>query len=119
MSRAAHERHRAAPDAARPGSVLSGTLAQYVGRLHRLHPGKGEVVVYDYIDQAVPVLKRMSEADEGIQELWLLDRWPNYSLMHFLGSLIVSRADGIFPPLCGKCFVAAEAENLPIVVDSG
>jgi superfamily II DNA or RNA helicase len=38
-----------------------GTLAQYVGRLHRLHPGKREVVVYDYIDQAVPVLKRMSE----------------------------------------------------------
>ena len=38
-----------------------GTLAQYVGRLHRLHPYKREVVVYDYVDQAVPVLKRMSE----------------------------------------------------------
>ncbi|MBU6297370.1 MAG: DEAD/DEAH box helicase, partial [Alphaproteobacteria bacterium] len=38
-----------------------GTLAQYVGRLHRSHPGKHEVVVYDYIDEAVPVLKRMSE----------------------------------------------------------
>lgn len=38
-----------------------GTLAQYVGRLHRLHPGKRKVVVYDYIDEAVPVLKRMSE----------------------------------------------------------
>ena len=38
-----------------------GTLAQYVGRLHRLHPGKREVVAYDYIDEAVPVLKRMSE----------------------------------------------------------
>jgi superfamily II DNA or RNA helicase len=38
-----------------------GTLGQYVGRLHRLHPGKREVVVYDYIDEAVPVLKRMSE----------------------------------------------------------
>lgn len=37
-----------------------GTLAQYVGRLHRLHPDKREVVVYDYIDEAVPVLARMS-----------------------------------------------------------
>jgi superfamily II DNA or RNA helicase len=38
-----------------------GTLAQYVGRLHRSHPAKREVIVYDYVDEAVPVLKRMSE----------------------------------------------------------
>ena len=38
-----------------------GTLAQYVGRLHRLHPEKREVRVYDYSDNAVPMLKRMSE----------------------------------------------------------
>ena len=31
-----------------------GTLAQYVGRLHRLHPAKREVLVYDYADEAVP-----------------------------------------------------------------
>jgi len=37
-----------------------GTLAQYVGRLHREHQGKSEVVVYDYIDPAVPVLTRMA-----------------------------------------------------------
>jgi superfamily II DNA or RNA helicase len=37
-----------------------GTLAQYAGRLHRLHPGKREVVIYDYVDEAVPVLARMS-----------------------------------------------------------
>ena len=36
-----------------------GTLAQYVGRLHRLHPQKREVLVYDYLDDAVPVLSRM------------------------------------------------------------
>ena len=36
-----------------------GTLAQYVGRLHRLHPGKREVLVYDYLDEAVPTLDRM------------------------------------------------------------
>ncbi len=38
-----------------------GTLAQYVGRLHRLHPEKREVRVYDYVDECVPMLKRMSE----------------------------------------------------------
>jgi superfamily II DNA or RNA helicase len=38
-----------------------GTLAQYVGRLHRSYPTKREVIVYDYVDEAVPVLKRMSE----------------------------------------------------------
>ena len=38
-----------------------GVLAQYVGRLHRSHPGKREVRVYDYVDDAVPVLRRMSE----------------------------------------------------------
>lgn len=37
-----------------------GTLAQYVGRLHREHQGKSEVVVHDYIDAAVPVLTRMA-----------------------------------------------------------
>ena len=38
-----------------------GTLAQYVGRLHRLCPEKYEVLVYDYVDDAVPLLRRMSE----------------------------------------------------------
>jgi superfamily II DNA or RNA helicase len=38
-----------------------GTLAQYVGRLHRLYPAKRDVIVYDYVDEAVQVLKRMSE----------------------------------------------------------
>ena len=38
-----------------------GVLAQYVGRLHRSHPEKREVLVYDYVDDAVPVLRRMGE----------------------------------------------------------
>ena len=38
-----------------------GTLAQYAGRLHRLHPEKREVVVHDYVDGEVPALRRMSE----------------------------------------------------------
>ena len=37
-----------------------GTLEQYVGRLHRMHPAKREVLVYDYVDDAVSALRRMS-----------------------------------------------------------
>jgi superfamily II DNA or RNA helicase len=38
-----------------------GTLIQYTGRLHRLHPGKREVRIFDYVDGDVPVLRRMFE----------------------------------------------------------
>lgn len=38
-----------------------GTLVQYAGRLHRSHPGKREVRIYDYVDREVPVLARMFE----------------------------------------------------------
>ena len=37
----------------------TGTLQQYVGRLHRLHHGKKIVQVYDYVDSKVPTLRRM------------------------------------------------------------
>jgi superfamily II DNA or RNA helicase len=36
-----------------------GTLIQYAGRLHRLHPGKAEVQIFDYVDRAVPMLAKM------------------------------------------------------------
>jgi superfamily II DNA or RNA helicase/very-short-patch-repair endonuclease len=36
-----------------------GIIAQYVGRLHRLHEGKHEVRVYDYADLNVPMLAKM------------------------------------------------------------
>lgn len=36
-----------------------GTIAQYVGRLHRLWDGKRDVRVYDYADLNVPMLARM------------------------------------------------------------
>jgi len=36
-----------------------GTLIQYAGRLHRLHPDKTEVHIYDYVDRNVPILARM------------------------------------------------------------
>jgi len=31
----------------------------YVGRLHRLHDSKREVIVYDYVDGCVPVFSAM------------------------------------------------------------
>ncbi len=36
-----------------------GTLVQYTGRLHRLHEGKTEVRIYDYVDNSVLTLLRM------------------------------------------------------------
>jgi superfamily II DNA or RNA helicase len=36
-----------------------GTLAQYAGRLHRLHYNKREVRIYDYADLRVAMLERM------------------------------------------------------------
>ena len=36
-----------------------GTIAQYAGRLHRLHDGKREVRIYDYADLNVPMFARM------------------------------------------------------------
>ena len=38
-----------------------GTLAQYAGRLHRLHHAKREVVIYDYVDPLEPMLARMAD----------------------------------------------------------
>ena len=36
-----------------------GTIAQYAGRLHRLHHGKKVVQIFDYADLDVPMLSRM------------------------------------------------------------
>lgn len=36
-----------------------GTFVQYAGRLHRSHPDKDEVRIFDYVDRNVPVLARM------------------------------------------------------------
>ena len=47
-----------------------GTLAQYAGRLHRLHAAKREVVIYDYVDASEPVFARMAERrDAGYRGL--------------------------------------------------
>ena len=36
-----------------------GTVVQYAGRLHRAHPAKRDIRIYDYVDGALPVLRRM------------------------------------------------------------
>jgi superfamily II DNA or RNA helicase len=36
-----------------------GTVAQYAGRLHRNYEQKSEVIIYDYVDDNVPVLAGM------------------------------------------------------------
>ncbi|HZL21330.1 MAG TPA: DEAD/DEAH box helicase family protein [Polyangia bacterium] len=36
-----------------------GTLIQYAGRIQRLHPGKREVRIYDYVDRNIRMLDRM------------------------------------------------------------
>ena len=36
-----------------------GTVVQYAGRLHRSHPAKRDICIYDYVDSDVPVLRRM------------------------------------------------------------
>jgi len=38
-----------------------GTLAQYAGRLHRVHDMKKEVIIYDYADLEVSMLRKMYE----------------------------------------------------------
>jgi superfamily II DNA or RNA helicase len=42
-----------------------GTLAQYAGRLHRLHATKREVVIYDYVDAEEPLLAKMASRREA------------------------------------------------------
>ena len=37
-----------------------GTLAQYAGRLHRLHGAKREVIIFDYVDEHEPLLAKMA-----------------------------------------------------------
>jgi len=41
-----------------------GTLVQYAGRLHRLHAAKHDVVIYDYVDDAEPMLAKMAARRE-------------------------------------------------------
>ncbi len=62
-----------------------GTLVQYTGRLHRLHPRKLEVRIFDYVDREVPVLARMFER-----------RLRTYQAIGYVrGEAVVDGAEGI------------------------
>ena len=62
-----------------------GTLVQYTGRLHRLHPKKSEVRIFDYVDREVPVLFRMFER-----------RMRTYRAIGYVrGEVPVSGAEGV------------------------
>jgi superfamily II DNA or RNA helicase len=43
----------------------SGTLAQYAGRLHRLHAPERDVIIYDYVDENEPMLAKMAGKREA------------------------------------------------------
>ncbi len=106
-----------------------GTVAQYVGRLHRLHEGKREVVVYDYADLEVPMLSRMFERRcrgyEAVGYTLLLPAgalpgWPHEvplpidaSWKHdYAASVRRLIRDGVDAPL-GRLFVGAAAAPVP------
>jgi superfamily II DNA or RNA helicase len=42
-----------------------GILAQYAGRLHRLHAAKRDVIIYDYVDENEPMLAKMAAKREA------------------------------------------------------
>src|SRR5271165_1418147 len=42
-----------------------GTLAQYAGRLHRLHAAKKEVIIFDYVDANEPMLAKIAGKREA------------------------------------------------------
>jgi superfamily II DNA or RNA helicase len=42
-----------------------GTLAQYAGRLHRLHAAKRQVIIFDYVDGHEPMLAKMATRREA------------------------------------------------------
>jgi superfamily II DNA or RNA helicase len=42
-----------------------GILAQYAGRLHRLHATKLDVVIYDYVDVNEPMIAKMAVKREA------------------------------------------------------
>ena len=48
----------------------TGTLAQYVGRLHRDHDGKREVIVYEYVDQGCPYSHEWPRSVRRATKLW-------------------------------------------------
>jgi superfamily II DNA or RNA helicase len=72
-----------------------GTLAQYVGRLHREHVDKSDVLVVDYVDLSVPMLARMAmKRQAGYRSLgYVVDAVPQ-SVRELSNRTRVVLADG-------------------------
>jgi superfamily II DNA or RNA helicase len=62
--------------------AFKGKLIQYAGRLHRAHPGKSRVEIYDYVDTQLPLTMSM-----------LRKRQKTYKFMGYLG------LEAIHPPI--------------------
>jgi len=94
------------------------TVAQYAGRLHRLHDGKREVRIYDYADLCVPMLARMfNRRCRGYEALGYtillpasaIDGWPAEVALpsdplwkrDYAGSVQRLVRDGVDTPLAG------------------
>ena len=103
-----------------------GTIAQYVGRLHRLHESKREARVVDYADLEVPMLARMFDRRcEGYEASGYtillpasaLPGWPESVPLpvdaawkrDYAGSVRRLLRDGVDAPLAGL-FVATARE---------
>ncbi len=106
-----------------------GTVAQYAGRLHRLHHGKRVVRVHDYADLEAPMLERMFEKRcagyEAVGYAVLLPAsalpgWPAEVPLpvtpewkrDYAASVRRLVRDGVDAPL-GRLFVAAAREPAP------
>jgi len=106
-----------------------GTIAQYAGRLHRLHEGKREVRIHDYADLDVPMLSRMfdrrCEGYEAVGYTILLPAsalpgWPPEVALpidpvwkrDYAASVRRLVTDGVDAPLA-RLFVKASGAGLP------
>ncbi len=111
-----------------------GTIAQYVGRLHRRHERKREVIVYDYADLNVSMLARMFDRRcrgyESVGYTILLPAsavpgWPPEVPLpvdpewkrDYAASVQRLIRDGVDTPL-GDLFVHA-ARTFPVTVEGG
>ena len=103
-----------------------GTVAQYAGRLHRLHDGKREVRIYDYADLGVPMLARMfNRRCRGYEALGYtillpasaIDGWPAEVALpadplwkrDYAGSIQRLVRDGVDTPLASLFLQATRA----------
>jgi superfamily II DNA or RNA helicase len=111
-----------------------GTLAQYAGRLHRLHGDKREVQVYDYVDVHVAVLDRMyAKRVNGYSSIGYKTKsdvnFPDSGNIIFNGSsflpvftndlLSAKREVTIVSPYLTKTRLIKMMETLNVVVSSG